>query len=485
MLTQSLLFAVKGIKANTTAFGRVTHFLETAEPLIVMAGVAFLVVLLVLALMGRRLELTFLMLMACSMSAVAIVWLDTGSTVARFILIGLLAVNAPRFLAVPKVPLAFFWLYVIIGASMTIFSPVITWTVQWAALLTGVGLVGIALTDYARDRKAITRLCIAFLLVAAVWGSVGSVTVGKLAKEDEGGQRFTGHTSNPGTFTQTGGILLPFAVWGAMRPWAKKWRFLCGMLAIGMAIVLIASAQRTGTFAGAIGCIPLLARRDARQLLVGLLVVGTVALLAYQLSSLNQRHTAFILKRYLDDDSSGRTTIWANAIEKLMQNPILGKGFGANKYFRRQLEHGTHNGYLSIWYDTGILGLLAFLAANAAAAWCAFTAILNARDVETSNLARLVLGVLICVGLCGATTQGAASPSDLSTCALLIMLVLSAQIAVIARDERLRPAVSPVVPWAYRRYPGALQPAARGAYFPAPAGRYAVMRAPRPPLRSS
>ena len=57
---------------------------------------------------------------------------------------------------------------------------------------------------------------------------------------------------------------------------------------------------------------------------------------------------------------TGRTLIWDDAIARIMENPILGVGSDA---FRSISKTGlvAHNSFLSVWVETGIVGLMLFL----------------------------------------------------------------------------------------------------------------------------
>ncbi len=62
------------------------------------------------------------------------------------------------------------------------------------------------------------------------------------------------------------------------------------------------------------------------------------------------------------DVSSGRTNIWATTLSHMMAEPLTFlTGFGWNVYNTR-FVYVTHNYYLDLWFNLGIVGLLAFIA---------------------------------------------------------------------------------------------------------------------------
>lgn len=70
------------------------------------------------------------------------------------------------------------------------------------------------------------------------------------------------------------------------------------------------------------------------------------------------------------DDGSGRYVAWRFAWEKIQDYFLFGGGFGNDEYimrsnyaYLRTLGHhgGVHNSYLTMWFNTGIIGILIFL----------------------------------------------------------------------------------------------------------------------------
>lgn len=64
----------------------------------------------------------------------------------------------------------------------------------------------------------------------------------------------------------------------------------------------------------------------------------------------------------LDKVSSGRTTIWLTALESMFEHPVsLVTGFGWDAYKSFNFRYATHNAYLLVFYDLGLIGLTLFL----------------------------------------------------------------------------------------------------------------------------
>jgi O-antigen ligase len=75
---------------------------------------------------------------------------------------------------------------------------------------------------------------------------------------------------------------------------------------------------------------------------------------------LTQRVTEMILNPGTSSDE--RTYIWRPILDKMMGNPLaLITGFGWDSYDVMGFFYATHNHYLLLWFDLGILGLACYL----------------------------------------------------------------------------------------------------------------------------
>lgn len=115
--------------------------------------------------------------------------------------------------------------------------------------------------------------------------------------------------------------------------------------------------------------------------------------------------------------------LWAHGLRSCLRNPILGHGEGAAD-LAGLAGHGFHNGYLRVWYDTGVFGLLAvvsFLVIYVVKAWRRFR---EARSEETADFARVALGYLLGIIPVGFFVDRLGGGANISICLLLIMCVL-------------------------------------------------------------
>ncbi|MHB1033994.1 MAG: O-antigen ligase family protein [Pirellulales bacterium] len=425
-----------------TPLARLQLFLQTANVGLIAVALAGLLTLLLLGLFGRRLEMFFLLMASFTLSGSVFQSLDSGCTMLRWLLIILLALNCFRLRVNPGPTWVVFGAFLIVGMSMTIFSDTVAWSVQWAGLLLLTFLSAGVMAGYIQDRATATKICLVFILVAIPWVLLGMVGFKSMMAGAAGGgssgNRLAAFFLNPQGFARNGGIFLPFMLWGAMRPTAIKWRVVCGFAVVAMVILLLASTQRAGTFAGIAGCLPLLFRRRMGGILLTGLIVVAISVTAFRLASVNRERADYIAKRFLNTSTTGRSEAWAVAFKECVKHPFLGQGFGTNKALYEKNTEGlaVHNAYLATWYDTGIFGLLLFVGAMVYGVYQAFLLAVFAQDRQIGELARLALGVLFGIIVLGMVEDSSNSPSNICTITLLIMLVMVSRLTVIADRER-------------------------------------------------
>lgn len=147
--------------------------------------------------------------------------------------------------------------------------------------------------------------------------------------------------------------------------------------ALGVAVSLLAllmTASRGG-FVGIIGgsaIAAVLLRQyiSARVVLTAVGAIGVMAVLAVGVVSL-AGYGDLLYDRFIGESvggtkftvSSGRTHIWATALNKMMEQPVsLITGYGWDTYFQfRSFRFAPHNSYLKIFFELGLIGLLLML----------------------------------------------------------------------------------------------------------------------------
>jgi len=137
---------------------------------------------------------------------------------------------------------------------------------------------------------------------------------------------------------------------------------------LGLAIVIISSVycllfsfSRGGYLGFLAGLLFLGASKDRRLLLaVGAVLIAWEALLP---ASVQERITmTYDSSGEFDTSAQERLSLWDDAVDLFHDDPILGTGFNTYEYMHRVGPYtDTHNYYLKVLVETGVLGLLLFL----------------------------------------------------------------------------------------------------------------------------
>ena len=205
------------------------------------------------------------------------------------------------------------------------------------------------------------------------------------------------------------GMILALGLLRVLRsPWAR------GLLLLALPLLGAATAgtgSRGGLLAifltGAVALV--LFRRNARLLLLPVLgIVASAGLWFLLFPQFWSRVLVF------DDGGSGRSDLWRAAVRLAVDSPVAGIGLGnfPNREPALALDIGpvldaraiaedrrvVHNTYLQLWTETGVVGLVLFLAVLGACMWCCLrAATLYDRMSESrgADLSRVVVLALV------------------------------------------------------------------------------------------
>ena len=156
-------------------------------------------------------------------------------------------------------------------------------------------------------------------------------------------------------------ILLSFGV----ITFSRREKIFLRACQVMMLVCMMLTNSMTATVAmfAAIGFYVMLTVSSYRA---GMLQVAAVAsLLLIQLIGVDNLKTAFFEASGRDENLSGRDVLWAAVYNEGLKKPIFGSGYGSFWYEGRGLEitgtwnpRQSHNAYLDIFVDLGIVGLL-------------------------------------------------------------------------------------------------------------------------------
>ncbi len=164
-------------------------------------------------------------------------------------------------------------------------------------------------------------------------------------------------------------MVLTILVLWAVMPQVRRYRWpILGTIALSLLLVVM-SQSRTSWIAafGLLLAVPFLHYMQRSQiplmirvLLVALAGLGTLGFVVIEYADVGLQAVG------RDDTFSGRTDIWAAAIEVGSDKPLLGHGyrtFWTRGLTNRLLTGNGHNSFLDIWLELGTIGLGLFLTA--------------------------------------------------------------------------------------------------------------------------
>lgn len=215
------------------------------------------------------------------------------------------------------------------------------------------------------------------------------ITVGQSGVEADRVFGVFGHANDTGTLIV---CLLPMMVAVAIssRGAAKLYWYAGAFASVAVLILTISRTAYVGVVIG-YGVSVLLCRRylPTSRVVSWTLIGVTTAVVATGLAALLMPDTAQVISHRLFDQSmamsaseasSGRTTIWMQALSAMAAHPItLVTGFGWDVY-HTMFELVTHNYYLDQWFGLGLIGLFSFLTIQYQTVKTAWTAIGAAAD---------------------------------------------------------------------------------------------------------
>jgi O-antigen ligase len=183
----------------------------------------------------------------------------------------------------------------------------------------------------------------------------------------------------------------------SVRPWAAV-----GVFATAIALILTGSrGAYVGLVAGSILAVIFLRKIISTQMIVRAGVITVFASAFVLAATLFTDYAEVYMESFAKFEggthiaTSGRSTIWSNAIKAMVENPasfITGYGFNAYESSRR-FYAATHNTYLNYLYNLGTIGLVLFMATFIALLTAARSVVLNASATLRPQFIAMIFGL--------------------------------------------------------------------------------------------
>ena len=289
--------------------------------------------------------------------------------------------------------------FLVAGALSVLGSDHVQASALQLARLTAAVLMFVVLERLITDRAMLKRVliaCFAALLVPLAYTIFGLAT-GSASTEVKGG--FTRLT---GTFTQSNDyarFLTFFLLLGvAVVPYVSRRLkpYLWALLSLtGVFLLLTLTLGAIGSAFAGLVLIALIQRRTALIGLLGVAALGALVVVPGLLGRITDSTASSQLGGAPTGNSvSWRLDYWASLLHLNHNNPITGIGLNATQYFTTSAKE-PHNDYLSAYIETGVIGLLMYLAVIAAMLVVTARAVLRTqRDTLEWGVA---VGALVCV----------------------------------------------------------------------------------------
>lgn len=425
LLTSPLILARP---AGTDLAGRVQDLIQTTDPILILVGLSGLMVLITLALFGYRFALLGVLMAAASFTGIMWTSVNLSAGILRWIVLALLAFNILRLRTNPGMPVILYLLYIGMGVLLIPLSEELLWSVQIGGLFVLSGISAVVLADSVQTKADLQKMLNIYLGTAACWLALALFALPGLLSSRGG--RFSGVMNETTHFVLAGGMLLPIVVWGAFTAKKKRWKAVLVAMTVLVLVVLFLSGQRTGTFAGILGSLPVIASRGRKAVFI---LAGAAILLlvsAALLSVINPAQLDFVVRRFSSASTTGRTEIWRTWFEAGMESPIVGSGFGGDRAFQLRIRHPAHNVYLAVWCSTGIPGLFLFVGSLVSGLWISWRVYRQSSDPEIRSVAIMLFGLIITQVSAG-FFETISSPSTFATLVRLMTLALIGRIGAI------------------------------------------------------
>jgi O-antigen ligase len=224
---------------------------------------------------------------------------------------------------------------------------------------------------YALRRRANVHSMIRFMLLAVVFANclavldaLGFVSLGDMEQREDGRvEGVTGESNQYGAFVA---MLLPGLLAAAiMARGVRRLFWIGGVFVSSIALILTVSrGAYVAIVVSAIWTAVLLRPYLSFGLIVRwagaafAVVLALLAIVSVRYGDLLSERTAGTLGGDVETMSSGRTGIWLHAIGRMLEAPItLITGYGWHAYESMPFRHNTHNFYLWMWFNLGLVGL--------------------------------------------------------------------------------------------------------------------------------
>ena len=427
-----------GIEA-TGFLGRLRSFIDVFGTGGLLIVITVAIVIAAIALWRGTGLILFVLFITYSIGAISYGGVVFLATIARWGCFGLLVIGFFKKFHLPRASMFLFIFYALLGFLFVIRSVVPFWSMQRAVLLLMVVIsVSVAVNGYITGPEKVATLFKMGIVAAAVWTATSMIFVQQFVRSTQ--LRFSiGELANVGAMAYAGAFFTPMIVWGIVQRKYKFWRIFSVLLIVPFVFILLLGGLRTAIVGMlVIGCFPLLFLRGkpVRTIIMLFVICSLILISVYGLYLFLPDKAEFLTRRLLSTYTTGRFAIWLKALQWCIERALF-LGHGTGSAVTGQLELGLlfHNAYLQIWYNTGLLGLLAVLLFLAIYNIKSFHLIAKSRTEEMTDFSRVAFGYMIGITAIGMFEGTFAGAGGIGVCMLMIVTAMIDRLSQITEQE--------------------------------------------------
>lgn len=414
-------------------FGRLKSFSETFGPGALIAIIVLAIIVVMISLWRGTGLIIFILFLTYSVGAITSGGVVFVSTLIRWACLALLGIGFFQGFSLPKASMLFFDFYVLLAFILIIFSPVPTIAIQQGVLLlTTVICVPIAINSYIKSTENIRRLFKMGIVAGAVWALTSTMFLSEYIYSTE--ERF-----GTGVMAYAGAFFAPMIAWGIIQKRDILWKVFSMILIVPFTTILLLSAVR-GAILGmlGIGLFPLLfLRGKPLRAFVQLFVVFLLIMLSIGiLFVLVPTKSEYLINRIVSVSTTGRFYIWVDILSYCLQHPFTGRGVGAAGVDGILVfGHQFHNAYLEIWYNAGLLGLVAVLVFLGIYLLKSLRLLTAAPTEDMADFSRVVFGYMLGISAMNVFESSLAGAGGIAITMLMIITVMIDKLKQMTQEE--------------------------------------------------
>lgn len=386
--------------------------------------------------------LLFVLFLSYSLGAIPSGGIIFLSTLVRWGSLLLLGISFFKMHVFPRPPILLFILYVFLGMVFIVFAPSPKWSIQQGLLLlVTVVCLAVSISCYVDSIDKIGRLFKMGIIAASAWTVANFLFFQNFLYSAS--LRYSISEEVTGvTVVFAGAFFAPMIFWGIVQKKFPIWRIYCFVLVVPYLIIMLAAGVRSVIFGMIlIASLPILLFKVKPLKLLGILslfiLIGTVSILI--LYSLLPQKAEYLVERFMSTGTTGRTSRWLSALDLcLNQAFFVGRGTGsAGVISKSELGILFHNTYLSIWVDTGLIGLFSVLLFLFIYTMKGMKLIIRSFSVEISEYSRILFGYLLGIAAMGLVEGVFSTASGIGTSMLIIVTTLMDRMDFLIKQEQM------------------------------------------------